>query len=313
MKSKAKLLIAYDGSKGALATLAGLKDAGLPANVEAHVLTIADVMPLPPESKKSSLPKWVAKPGHDARLTIQTETERASQIAQKGAQDLKKFFPKWKITSEGCPDSPAWGIIKKAEKMKADLVVIGAHSLNPIARAFLGSVAMKVASQVSCSVHIVRSENAGSSKGIKILAGLDGSKNSDLVIQEIASRQWPKGTCVHIVTAIDTGLASGLTIYGSPLKQWVQNNDRNHVQWVHRMAQASMQKLRQAGLEVSYLVKEGDPKQLLLQEAEKWKATCVFVGSRGLSGFEKVLLGSVSMAVAARAHASVEIIRPGKK
>ncbi len=308
--AKFKLLIAYDGTKGSAATLAGLKNSGLPAEAEALVLTLADVMPLPPEPpKKAGKPAFVSKPGHDARLAIQQAIEGAHKISEQGAKDLKKLFPKWKISACAFADSPAWGIIKKAEEWKADLVVLGSHGINPAALIFAGSVAIKVASECRCSVRVMRSAAVSAGAPVKILAGLDGSKNSDMVIKEIASRQWPKGTSIHLITAIDAGLASAITIYGSPLKQWIQNNDRSHIQWVHRMAQASVEKLRKAGLEVSYLVKEGDPKSILLEEAKKWKADCLFVGSRGLNGFKKVLLGSVSTAVAVRAQCSVEIVR----
>jgi nucleotide-binding universal stress UspA family protein len=51
---------------------------------------------------------------------------------------------------------------------------------------------------------------------------------------------------------------------------------------------------------------------VLLEEAEEWGADCIFVGSRGshepLAG---LLLGSVSTAVVARAHCSVEVVRAG--
>jgi nucleotide-binding universal stress UspA family protein len=48
---------------------------------------------------------------------------------------------------------------------------------------------------------------------------------------------------------------------------------------------------------------------LLCSEAESWGADSIFVGSRGLSGMERFLIGSVSFGVAARAHCSVEVIR----
>ena len=59
-------------------------------------------------------------------------------------------------------------------------------------------------------------------------------------------------------------------------------------------------------------VVEGDPKQVLLNEAQDWGADCIFLGSLGLTRFERFLLGSVSTAVVARAHCSVEIHRTGK-
>ena len=52
-----------------------------------------------------------------------------------------------------------------------------------------------------------------------------------------------------------------------------------------------------------------EPKRLLLSEAESHDADCIFVGARGLSRFERLLLGSVSTAVVTRAHCSVEVVR----
>jgi nucleotide-binding universal stress UspA family protein len=66
------------------------------------------------------------------------------------------------------------------------------------------------------------------------------------------------------------------------------------------------------GLQVSTLVKQEDPKQLLCEEAERWGADCIFVGAKGVGRLERLLIGSVSSAVAARAHCSVEVIRPGQ-
>jgi nucleotide-binding universal stress UspA family protein len=51
------------------------------------------------------------------------------------------------------------------------------------------------------------------------------------------------------------------------------------------------------------------PKYILIKEAKRWGADSIFVGARGLSNFERLLLGSVSTAVATRAHCSVEVVR----
>jgi nucleotide-binding universal stress UspA family protein len=52
---------------------------------------------------------------------------------------------------------------------------------------------------------------------------------------------------------------------------------------------------------------------LLIAEAESWGADCIFVGARGMDRIDRFLLGSVSSALAARAHCSVEIVRDRKE
>jgi len=67
--------------------------------------------------------------------------------------------------------------------------------------------------------------------------------------------------------------------------------------------------IERPGLTVSTNVLIGDPKRVLVEESDAWKADCVFVGAKGHSRLERVILGSVSAAVATRAHCSVEIVR----
>jgi nucleotide-binding universal stress UspA family protein len=56
----------------------------------------------------------------------------------------------------------------------------------------------------------------------------------------------------------------------------------------------------------------GDPSKILVSEANTWKADCIFVGAKGLGGIARILIGSVSSSVTARARCSVEVIRPRK-
>lgn len=49
-----------------------------------------------------------------------------------------------------------------------------------------------------------------------------------------------------------------------------------------------------------------------LNDADTWGADCIFVGAKGTRGIDRLLLGSVSSAVAARARCSVEVVRKTK-
>jgi nucleotide-binding universal stress UspA family protein len=58
------------------------------------------------------------------------------------------------------------------------------------------------------------------------------------------------------------------------------------------------------------VVHAGDPKQVLVKHAEEFGADCIFTGATGFSSrLERVILGSVSSAIAARAQCSVEVVR----
>ena len=53
----------------------------------------------------------------------------------------------------------------------------------------------------------------------------------------------------------------------------------------------------------------GNPRNSILDEAEEWGADLIVVGSHGYTGLKRVLIGSVSLAIASHAHCSVEIVR----
>ena len=77
----------------------------------------------------------------------------------------------------------------------------------------------------------------------------------------------------------------------------------------HREAEA---RLREAGLDVKSVIKVGDPKHVLVETALSLNADCIFLGARGYSFLERFLIGSVSSAVAARAHCTVEVTREAR-
>jgi len=63
------------------------------------------------------------------------------------------------------------------------------------------------------------------------------------------------------------------------------------------------------GLIVSPVLREGHPKDKILDEAEQWGADLIVVGSHGYGAVRRLFLGSVSLAVAINAPCSVEIVR----
>jgi nucleotide-binding universal stress UspA family protein len=53
----------------------------------------------------------------------------------------------------------------------------------------------------------------------------------------------------------------------------------------------------------------GDPRKILLDEAENWAADSIMVGAKGHRILERMLIGTVSTSITARAQCSVEIVR----
>jgi nucleotide-binding universal stress UspA family protein len=71
--------------------------------------------------------------------------------------------------------------------------------------------------------------------------------------------------------------------------------------------------LASAGFQTTGEVLSGDVKKTVLEEAQKWAADLIVVGSHGRKGFKRMLLGSVSEAVAMNAHCSVLVGRGAQR
>ena len=309
MNKAFKLLIGYDGSDSSNNALRDLKRAGLPRKVKAVVLTIADVI-LPSTflmTKRERAQKPLGLAFKNAHTHGAREVREAYACSVRGSRKLKAIFPSWKVSPEVTADSPFWGLVKKAYDWRPDLVVVGARGLSASKRLFLGSVSQKVLTETRCAVRISRSEANGFSP-VRLVIAVDGSPEAAAAVQTVSLRSWPKGTAARLVTVVDARIATAFVAPSSSVRVWTKKDDRDPQAWVHRMLDGFKKKLSDSGLIVSSVVKEGDPKQALLQEAERWGADTLFLGSRGLGLTERLFLGSVSSAIAARAHCSVEIV-----
>lgn len=307
VNTKMKILIAYDGSSCADAALDDLRRAGLPPEADVVVLSVADAW-LPPAASSSeqfvdpAFAERVAAAREKACAEALQAVEEARALAVRASETVQALFPTWDVRVEACADSPAWGVIKKADEWEPDLVVVGSHGRSALSRFILGSVSQKVVTEARCAVRVACGRMAESTAPVRIVIGVDGSPDADAAVRAVAERMWRPGSEARLIVVLDQALA---TMVG-----WNEANDEDAQAQVRKMVETAAEKLRAAGLVVSSVVKEGDPKRVLIEEAEHWGTDCIFVGARGLRRLERFLLGSVSTAVAARAHCSVEVVHP---
>lgn len=303
-----KVLVGYDGSECARAALNDLRRAGLPQQGEMVVLCAADVSPHLDQQVLSDADDWQLKAVKEARKLADIELEGAEEIASQGAEDLSKYFPEWLITTEAALDPPHWAIVNKADEWHPDLIVLGSHGRSALGRIFMGSVSHNVLAHSKSSVRIGRPPLNRKHEHGRILIGVDGSAGSAAAVSAVISRRWPKFTEARIVAVIDSAISTSLPVMGLAEGKLPVPCESPHDWILHALKQVAKQ-LKDAGIFATPLVCTGDPKKGLLDEAARWEASCIFVGAKGLSQLDRFVLGSVSMAVASRAHRSVEVIR----
>lgn len=336
-----RILIAYDGSEHADAALDDLALAGLPPDAEALVLSVLDAW-LPEESAPGGKADEALPALHEIRGAVNARLEAQRGIAREGAAKLAALFPNWRVSADTCVDTPVGAIIRRAEGGEggvgvwggkpADLVVVGSRGHGLVKRALLGSVARQVMHGLRCSLRICRGPrrslkpdtpavaDASPPGPPRVLVGTDGSSDSRAAVEAVSNRRWPIGTHILIATygqgiaGLEHSLAAGMTgfaVWGGDSPEQAAPSDSR----LSRIAAEAFGVVRGRcpGVSVSTVVRLANPRYALIDEAANWKpdgADCIFVGARGVRGFDRLLLGSVSSGVAMEAPCSVEIVHP---
>lgn len=310
-----KVLIAYDGSACAEAALDDLTHAGFPDRGEALVVSVAEVwLPPPPPSAYEVVEMATTA---ESPLRLERKYMAASQVvaeaaslATKAAERFRASFPDWSVRHEASWGSPTWELYSKAKEFDADLIVAGSHGRTALGRLFLGSISQWLLNEARCSVRVARGRIDEPDMPVRIVVGVDGSAGANAALDQIIARYWPDKSEVTVIV-VDEPLEPTLVGEFVPIVRdsVSESNAQEHRRAV-KLANAAAKRLTNNGLRTRALVKIGNPKSVLIEVAEEWRADCIFVGATGITNrFERFLLGSVAGAVAARAHCSVEVVR----
>lgn len=242
-------------------------------------------------------PELIEDAKEQARLLVSAAVSELSRSGHEVVSEIQAGVPKKAIPEY----AKQWG---------ADLIMVGSRRSNALSRFLLGSVAHAVLRTAACSVEIVRPSARGvpaSSRGMKILVGTDGSDCSVRALREIANRPWPPETEVEVISVREPIALESTMAMDPSLMEEVLERERCRAE---DALKSGLQILSSAvKLCDSNGTLFGDPRAVLLDEAKKWGADLILLGSHGLRGISRVLLGNVSEAVAMHAHCSVEVIR----
>jgi nucleotide-binding universal stress UspA family protein len=145
---------------------------------------------------------------------------------------------------------------------------------------------------------------------MKVLLAIDGSKCSDAAIEEVARRPWPKDTELKIITAVEIPIMVAAEPWAASA-DYFEELEVAMREAAKAIIDAALVKLGKTSQNVKLTTEiiQGPPRQVIVDEAERWNADLIVMGSRGLGAWNRLLLGSVSSAVVHHAKCSVEIVR----
>ena len=130
-----------------------------------------------------------------------------------------------------------------------------------------------------------------------ILVGFDGSPNALRALEE-ALAVARTDTRITVVAA-----AQAPAPPGQDLPVWAEGLEERQ-----RELEDARRRLAETGRDAEVVAVLGAPADVLVEEAKKRGADLIVVGRRGLSGAERLVMGSVSSKVARTAPCSVLIV-----
>lgn len=220
--------------------------------------------------------------------------EQAERVAAAGGDVTQAHL------RMGRPDAE---IVALAEEIEADLIVIGSRGLGPLRRALIGSVSASVVHHAHTSVLVVRPPREGEADYLlegKILLAVDGSEEAATAARKAGALAGGIGAELHVLCVGEHHVSSYYT-------EIIEEGKRQAREVLDRQ----VRQIEEAGVTVAGShVSVGQPAAEIVAVAEDMGAGLIVVGSHGLEGIRRALMGSVSDLVVHHAHCPVMVVRP---
>jgi nucleotide-binding universal stress UspA family protein len=286
-----RILLATDGSDDAKTAAGFLEQLPLPA---ATAVRIVSVVTLPPSP-----------------IDVPPVRAYYSSLLAQGqhiVDDTRASFSQGLSTETRVLEGEARGeIVREAREWGANLVVVGARGLGALAGFFFGSVSIAVARHVDTAVLVVKGHPQ---RLEQVVVGLDGSDESLNAARFVAALPLAPSLSVRLVGVVE------------PLHLMAPGIARKEIATaIHQMEEARRANLDKAlgqaaalfeahGIAVARTTLQGRPAEVIVAAAQPPDADLIVVGARGLGGFGRLLLGSVSENVLRAARCPVLIVKP---
>ncbi|MGW8160987.1 MAG: universal stress protein [Desulfobulbales bacterium] len=268
MANYRKILVAYDGSASAR-----------------NALAVASRLA---KEDKSWIKVLTVLPGYAGDLeligisrikeTIEGPGNKLLQEA-RGIADLEDV----PILTNMAQGEPYEKIVRVADDENCDLIVMGRHGINKLARALVGSVTARVIGYTQKDVLVVPDGTTLTRKNI--LLATDGSPSCEAAADraiDIAKEQSANLMALSVVYTNDAYLAMAPGIVDGLIAK------------TKEQLAAIVQKGRDAGVEIQTVVREGEAYEAITSLAQENNIDLIVMGSHGRKGLQRLLMGSVT-------------------
>ncbi len=201
---------------------------------------------------------------------------------------------------------PADAILADAAAFEPDLLVVGSRGHGPIATMLLGSVSAELVDRSPCPVLVARRRSVE-----RMLLAYDGSPAAERALDLAIS--WPalRGHTTRVISVAQPPALWRAGISPAMYRQVMEDYGAalDALQAEYRdLAEDAARQLAASGTEASVSTPTGDAANEVLAASRQMDADLVVLGSRGRTGLQRLVLGSVARNVLVSADASVLVV-----
>lgn len=301
-----KILAAIDGSDHSKAAVHALENTKWGAGSQIKLLMVI-------ERNDTSGFSLSAKRNEEAAARQKEVQSAASEALQGIMQEMQKCLPDCTFSYEVSDGDPKSQILEVAKKWGAELVFMGSRGNKGLDLILLGSVSQAVLMQSPVPVLIAKSATREDlHDGFQnIMITMDNSPYSRAALNWVMGTAWTDASQFRLVTVIQPLIESFDSISSIANTSTLELKHKAMMESAKSELEKHAEELaRKFGKErVSIEVGEGDPREAILSLAASWPAELIVMGSHGRTGLTKLMLGSVSQAVAVHSPISVAVVK----
>ena len=307
-----KLLLAVDQSRDSKTAINLLRRLTWPPESTLILLHVATI----DEEKRAAPPKPVKneKSGVTGKSipTIHAELRRVEKLLASETLNVEL------MVVNGIPGQE---ILTLLRKKKGDIAILGSRGLSRISGLLLGSVSEWVLKDAQCSVVIGRptARKAKSASSLHVLLATDGSPDSWKSVEMVKEIGFPVGSTITLLHVIRKHLYETDQFVDRAGKSQVEfsklakNLCRDRSSDGVRLLKDSRDALSSLPISIDERIALGHEAKEILKAARQEKADLIILGSKGMTGLRRFLMGSVAHTVSHHAPCSVLVVRSAKK
>ena len=252
-----------------------------------------------------------------ARKHAAVSKEAIAALTKAGDQILRRFEGLARIALQQATTKPrttidtvlahgrvADTVTKLAKQKKADLLVLGSRGLSDAESYLLGSVSRNVSALAPCPVLVVKRPLTALSR---VLFAADASKHSQGACSFLCKRFLPESAHVTVLSVVEPAITELAVKYLS--KDQLDQISAPKRQVAEQVVEKLRDRFLSDGYAVTTQVEIEHVTDAILRQATSIKVDLLVAGSRGLTGSERLRLGSVSETLLKYAPCSVLIVR----